>query len=214
MAEKKTGASTKDFVQIADIRESVIILKNGTRRSVVEVSSINFELKSSDEQAGLIQAFQSFLNSVDFPLQIVLNSRRIDVRPYLKSLEDLQQSAASELLRIQIVEYGKFVKGLTDLANIMTKKFFICIPFAAIESANAGERGKGLLDSFKGLFGSNHNAPANITDTQLESYKIQLNQRVDVISSGLSGMGIDVHLLKGDELAKIFYSYYNPGHVL
>lgn len=214
MADKKQGATTKDFVQIADIRDSVIVLKNGTLRAIVEAGSVNFELKSTDEQMGLIQAFQNFINSIDFSLQIVLSSRRIDIRPYLKSLEDLQQTAASELMRVQIVEYGKFIKGLTDLANIMTKKFYICIPFTAANVNTGNSQKNDLLGSFKGLFGNKTVSINSIDETQLENYKTQLNQRVDMISSGLSGMGIDARVLKGDELTRVFYSYYNPGHIL
>lgn len=123
------SATTRNFVEIAEIKDSVVVLKDGSLRSVVEVGSMNFELKSPDEQTAIITAFQDFLNSIDFSLQIVINSRRLDIKPYLNYLETLSQSIEHELLKIQAIEYSRFVKGLTELANIMSKKVLHRSPF-------------------------------------------------------------------------------------
>jgi hypothetical protein len=210
MAEtKKTTSvqSTKDFVQIAEIRDTVVVLKDGSLRSIVEAGSMNFELKSADEQLAIIQNFQNFLNSVDFPLQIIVSSRKLDIGPYLKSLEELTGSLKNELLKIQAVEYTRFIKGLTELANIMAKKFYIAVPFHAVETATPTKAG--FFGAFKSVV-SPSKFIKTLTDEELENYKLQLNQRIAVIVEGLSGLGIEMRTLAGDELINLFYPYYNP----
>lgn len=208
---KKTKLpNTSDFIDIADIRDTLLILKNGSLRSLVEVSSMNFELKSNDEQVAIIQAFQNFINSIDFPLQIVIRSSKLDINPYLKSLGELMDQQPNELLRIQVTEYTRFVGGLTELANIMSKKFYIVIPFYAVE---APKTKAGVLDTVKSLF-----APSkfirSLSDEELENYKVQINQRVDVVMAGIGGLGLESKLLNREELLNLFYTYYNPGQQL
>ncbi len=207
---KKPEQSTKDFVEIADIKETILILKNGSLRSVIEVGSMNFELKSSDEQIAIIQAFQNFINSVDFPLQIAISSRKLDINPYLKSLAGLMDAQTNELLRIQLTEYTKFVQGLAELGNIIAKKFYVAVPFYAIETPPTKA---GFVDAIKGLLAPEKFARA-LTESELENYKIQLNQRIDVILEGISGLGLETRILGGDELTNLYYEYYNPGHTL
>lgn len=209
MAKNKTP-STKEFVGIADIRETVLILKNGSLRSVLEVNSLNFELKSADEQTAIIQAFQNFINSIDFPLQIVVNSRKLDITPYLNSLSGLATSQTNELLKIQVIEYNRFIKGLTELANIMAKKFYVVVPFYAIETPKSKE---GFLKSIKGLF-KPESFIASLTDEQFDNYKIQLNQRVDLIREGIGGLGLEAKPIGKEDLLNLYYSYYNPGQRL
>ena len=121
--------NTKKFVEIQDIRENIIVLKNGSLRVVIEVSSINFDLKSSDEQVAIIQGFKNFLNSLDFPLQIVVHSRKLNINDYLSRTSQTVEGINNELLRIQGVEYVKFVRGVVELANVMSKKFYVVVPF-------------------------------------------------------------------------------------
>ena len=181
--EQKAVKTTRDFVQIAEIRDTVLALKDGSLRSVVEIGSINFELKSADEQVAIVQGFQNFINSLDFPLQIVVNSRKLDIEPYLKSLEGLTESLKNELLKIQAVEYTRFIKGLTELTNIMAKKFFIVVPFYAIEAVSPTKAG---------FFGAIKSAviPSKfvktLTEEQLGNYKVQIGQRIGVIAEGRS----------------------------
>lgn len=203
--------TTKDFVVISDIRDSVVILKNGSLRSIIEVNSINFELKSIDEQSAIIQSFQNFVNSVDFPLQIIINSRKLDIGPYLKTLDTLGETLKNELLKIQAVEYSRFIKGLTELANIMSKKFYVSVPFYPVEAAapTAG----GLLGVLKSVVAPSKFIKA-LSDEELENYKIQLDQRIELIRQGINGLGIETRILKKDELMNLFYSYYNPGQKL
>ena len=211
MAEKnKITSTTKEFVQIVDIRDSVLIMKNGGMKSLIEVNSMNFELKSADEQTAIIQAFQNFVNSIDFSLQIVVNSRKLDIKPYLAFIDEVIANQQNELLKIQAIEYGRLLKGLTELSNIMAKKFYIVIPFFGIETAKTKA---GFFSAFKAVLTPSEFAKP-ITDEQFQEYKIQLDQRVELISGGINTMGLETKLLGDDELKNLFYSYYNPGQSL
>jgi hypothetical protein len=215
MVETKTAKiqSTKDFVAISDIRDAVLVLKDGSLKSVIEVSSMNFELKSLDEQTAIIGAFQNFLNSIDFPLQIAINSRKLDIGPYIKSLEELQTSITSELMKIQAAEYTRFIKSLTELANIMSKKFYVLVSLYAVEATSAATTKAGFLGAIKSVISPKKFA-MTLTDEQLEAYKIQLNQRIQFVSEGINGLGLESKVLDKDALMNLFYSYYNPGHNL
>lgn len=206
MTDSKKTFTTKDFVDIEEIRDEVVVLKNGSLRAVIEVGSINFELKSQDEQIAIIQAFQSFLNSLDFSLQITVNSRKLDIRPYIESLNKKIETINHELLRIQAIEYSRFVSGLTELANIMSKKFYIVVPFYLAE-APASKKG-GILGSVKALIKPSA-VIKKIDETQFENYKTQIMQRVEVVYEGLIGIGVETRVLKQEELKNIFYNLYN-----
>src|SRR3990167_961701 len=126
--------STKQLVGVANIIDNIILLKNGSLRSVIEVSAINFEFRSEGEQIAILQNFQRFVNSIDFPLQIVVSSRKLNIDEYLKLIDQFSNELTNELLKIQAAEYGKFVRELSDLSNIMSKKFYIVVPFYVFEA--------------------------------------------------------------------------------
>lgn len=197
--------STKQFVEVADIREGVLFLKNGSLRSVLLVSSINFELRSEDEQTAIVRNFQQFLNSIDFPLQIVVNSQRFNIGDYLTSVQETIKDVTNELLRIQGAEYLKFVEELATLSNIMSKKFYIVIPFYVSDAP--GKRG--ILDGFTSMFKSK--TTAALTDEQFQTYKNQLVQRTEIILGGLTAMGLRAQSVEQDGLVKLFTELYNPG---
>ncbi len=199
-------SSTKNLVEVADIQGNVVLLKNGSLRAVIEVSAINFELRSEGEQMGILQNFQNFLNSVDFPLQIVMNSRQLNMDIYIKSLEGVVESSQNELLKIQALEYSKFIKELLDLSHIMSKKFYVVLPFYIYEAPSKA----GLLESVKSIFNPG-GVVKQIDPTQLETYRTQLMQRVDLIMDGLSGLGVKSRLMEQAELTDLFFSLYNPG---
>ena len=174
-------------------------------REIVEVSEINFELRSEDEQIGIIQNFQKFINSLDFPLHISILSRRLYIDTYLKLTLEATGQLDNELLRIQAVEYMKFIKELSGLINIMSKKFYIVVPFYIFEAPTK----TGIFQSIK-----NTVAPASstrqLTDEQFSIYRNQLMQRSELIFGGLVGLGLKTRLLERDELVQIFYGLYNP----
>lgn len=196
---------TRQIVEVEEFRGSVVVLKNRTLRMVLEVSAINFELRSEQEQTAVIQGFQQFINSLDFPLQIVVTSRRFDVDEYLKNVEKSTENVEGDLLKIQAAEYIRFVRELSTLANIMAKKFYIIVPFYVIEAPS----GSGIIDSVKNIFKSTR--PKAIPDDKLDAYKTQLEQRAELVFDGLIGLGLKIKTIEGDELADLFYSFYNPG---
>ncbi len=204
--------AAQEFVPIKEVRSGIIILKDGGLRAILIASSINLSLKSSDEQVAIINQFQSFLNGLDFPTQIVIQSRRLDIRPYLLMLETRLKDQTEPLLKIQTKEYITFIKSFTDEVNIMTKTFFVVVPYSSsiIKSQN------GMIDSFLGS-----GAPKKqVDDTKkamdlasFEEKRSQLEQRTNVIVNGLSGIGIRSSQLKTDEVVELFYKTFNPGDI-
>src|SRR3989338_1303015 len=197
--------STENLVPISDIREGIAILKNGSLRMVLEVSAINFDLRSGDEQVAIRQGFQRVLNSADFPLQIVISSRELNIDTYLKIVEQIVESAENELFRIQATEYARFIKELSGLANIMSKKFYIVIPFYVYEKPEA----TGLVESLKGVLQPKEVAK-ELTEEQFNTYKNQLLQRAELVYGGLVGLGLKIKPVEDENLKDLYYRLYNP----
>jgi len=204
--------AAQEFVPIKEVRNGVIILKDGGLRAVLIASSINLSLKSSDEQMAIINQFQSFINGLDFPTQIVVQSRRLDIRPYLLMLETRLKEQTEPLLKIQTKEYIDFIRSFTDEVNIMTKTFFVVVPYSStfIRSKN------GMLDSFLGSSAPKKQMVETkkaIDMASFEEKRSQLEQRINVISNGLGGLGIRSSQLKTDEVVELFYKTFNPGDI-
>ena len=197
------GSSTQKYVDVEEIKDGVIVLKNGSLRAILLVSSINFDLKSTEEQDGIINQYQGFLNSVDFPIQILISSRRIDLTPYLEFLKDKEQHQMNELLRLQISEYQNFIKNLADVSNIMSKFFYIVVPFSPVETKEGG-----LFTKIFSIF--NPKQVVLQKNEAFETFKNQLWQRVDHIIAGLSGIGVQIAPLKTEEIIELLYNSYNP----
>jgi type IV secretory pathway VirB4 component len=195
--------SFQDQMDVAEIKENVIVLKDGSLRAVLAVSSINFDLKSDQEQEGLIFAYQGFLNSFDFPFQIVISSKKFDVDPYLSMLKRKGRIETNELLRRQIEDYTEFVDELVGMANIMTKLFYVIVPFYSIENKQ-----KGFLNKISSTINPRKTIYQKKED--FETYKNQLFQRVDQVSETLSGTGVKMVPLNTEELIELFYNSYNP----
>lgn len=196
-------SSTQRYVEVDEVRDGVIVLKNGALRSVLLVSSLNFDLKSAEEQDAIILQYQNFLNSLDFPVQIVISSRRFDIRPYIERLKDRENHQKNELLRLQISEYQNFIKSLAEVSNIMSKLFYVVVPFSPVE-----DKEKGLFHSLTTLF----NPAGAIVERRefFETYKNQLWQRVDHVSFSLSQTGLKVAPLNTEEIIELLYNSYNP----
>lgn len=198
-----TGTSTLRYVEIKTIKDGVVVLKDGALRAVLLVSSVNFDLKSSDEQVAIIGAYQNFLNSLDFPIQIVVSSRKLNIAPYTDLLKEKAREQRNELLKIQILEYREFIQNLTEITNIMSKYFYLVVPFAPVEN-----EGEGML----GRISKAVHPAQNISEHEelFETYKNQLWQRVDHVAAGLGGTGLHFTTLNTDELIELFYGMYNP----
>jgi len=206
LTPKKQGsdtASTQKYVDVEDVRDGIIMLRNGSIRCVLLASSVNFDLKSGEEQDAIISQYQSFLNSLDFPLQIVVHSRRFRVEPYLERLAEQEKRQENELLRFQISEYGNFIRSLTDVSNIMSKYFYLIVPFSPSETESGGLMGK-LSGIFRPKAGPTLNAAT------FETYKDQLFQRAGQVSAALSGTGVRTSVLGSEEVIELLYNSYNP----
>ncbi len=194
--------ATQKFVPIDDVRDGIVILKEGGMRGVLMASSINFSLKSNDERQAILMQFQDFLNSLDFSIQILVQSRRLDIRPYVALLEGRHKEQTNDLMKIQIEQYIQFVKSFTESTNIMTKNFFIVIPYdGAIISSK-----KGVLSGF-----GSQNKSKESQEEDFEERKNQLEQRMAVVEQGLVRCGVRVAKLGTDEVVELFYKIFNPG---
>lgn len=197
--------ATQEFVPIKEVRNGIVILKDGSLRALLMASSINLALKSQEEQQAIIGQFQNFLNSLEFTAQFFVESRDLDIRPYIALLEERYQKELDELMRIQIREYIAFIKDFTERANIMSKNFFIIVPYDPALAA----RGGGLSALLPGA----SSAGASITDEQFEQFRTQLEQRVAVVEQGLVRTGVRVVQLGTEEVIELFYKLFNPGEL-
>lgn len=200
---KAGGASTHKYVDVAEVHDGVVVMRNGSLRAILMMSSINFDLKSSDEQDAIILQYQNFLNSLDFPLQVVVSSRKLNIGPYIQVLNDRERRTESEALRLQIAEYRAFIKNLTEITNIMSKFFYVVVPFSPVESEENGFFGR--------IMASLH--PAEVVTAKrekFETYKNQLFQRVDHVSSAVSATGVRAIMLTTEEILELLYNAYNP----
>jgi type IV secretory pathway VirB4 component len=194
--------ATQKFVPVDDVRDGIVILKGGGMRGILMASSVNFSLKSDDERQAILLQFQDFLNSLDFLVQIVVQSRRLDIRPYIALLEGRYKEQTNDLMKIQIEQYIAFIKSFTESTNIMTKNFFVVVPYDAAIVSNKG----GLLSS---LGGKKENKEEKEED--FEERKNQLEQRMGVVEQGLSRCGVRVAKLGTDDAIELFYKVFNPG---
>lgn len=202
-------SATQDFLEIKDIKEGVLVLKNGSIRGVLMVSSLNFALKSEEEQSAIIYAYQSFLNSLDFSCQIVIQSRKINITPYLDSLKDLEDKQTNELLRAQTASYRNFIKEMVKGDMVMTKNFYVVVPYNLIEAFGVGGATKqgGFFNSL-GLGGGDQKN--DMKDEDFERYKTQLWQRMEFLASGLRRCGLQGIPLTTPELIELFWSIHHP----
>jgi hypothetical protein len=198
------GKPTQEFVPISAVRDGYAILHDGSMRAILIASSLNFALKSQNEQQAILMQFQNLLNSLDFSIQIFVESRKLDIRPYIALLEQRQKEQMNDLMKIQIEEYISFVKNFTETTNIMSKSFFVVIPYspAVLQRKNA----------FK-IF-SRHEEAASAQkkeDEIFEENRAQLEERISVVEQGLTRCGIRVAQLGTEEITELFYKLFNPG---
>lgn len=203
LAKSKVSASTQQYLDIAEIRENTVVMRDGTLRSVILASSINFALKSEDEQNAIISAYVSFLNNIDFPLQIVIQSRELDITNYINSLKQKEREQTNELLKMQTAEYIQYIEELISIGKIMNKRFYVVVPYDPLS-----DKHKGFFSSVKELF-----KPISLVRMKEEIFRrrrYDLAKRVDGIISGLSSIGINAIELDTQSLIELFYNAYNP----
>jgi hypothetical protein len=193
--------ATQSFVPVQEVRNGIVILKDGGLRSVLMASSVNFALKSETEQNAIIGAFQTFLNTLDFSVQILVHSRELDIRPYLELLQTKATEQDSDLMKLQLREYLRFVEQFVDRTSIMRKHFYIVVPYQSVSAAD-------VTKSIP-FFGNKKGGEAE--DQRFSEQVGQLEQRTAVVSQGLAGAGIRTSRLDTEAVLEILYRAFNPG---
>ena len=194
---------TQSFVSVKEIRDGVVILNDNSMVSILMTSSLNFALKSSDEQQAILLQFQNFLNSLESSIQIFVQSKKLDIRPYLALMQNRRKEQTNELIKIQTKEYIEFIKNFTDNTNIMSKNFFIVVVYkpAVIKT-------KGTINK---LFSNKKTINKNEKGSIFEENRTQLEQRVSVIEQGLTRTGLRLAQLGTEEVVELLYKIFNPG---
>lgn len=206
--QKKHGkqVSTQLYLPFAEIRDNVVVLKNGGMRAILETSSVNFYLKSEPEQNAIIYAYQNFLNTLEFPVQILVKSKKLDIDKYLDNLSDIGEQQSNPLLKKQAFEYVSYVKKLVEYADIMEKKFYVIVPFDPLRAKKSNIFSK-FLDWL-----SPQDSIAKIRQRHREfySFKKVLSQRVNLVKAGIEQCGLRVDQLVTKEIIELLYNTYNP----
>lgn len=206
--KKKKGfaVSTQRYLPIAEIKEDTVVLKNGGLRAVLKVNALNFNLKSEVEQQGIIAGYQSFVNTIIFPIQILVRSTRLNIDPYIQNLKRKAEEQMSPLMKDQTVDYANFMEKLVDIADIMQKNFYIVVPVDAPSKTK-----RGLIQRFlEWINVDDSRAKALQRSREFRSYAKVLRDRVTLIQSGLENVGITMRRLKTEELVQLYYGIYNP----
>lgn len=206
---KKEATSTQNSLLFSEMRENMIIMNDGSFRAVVQCESINFDLMSSREREGVEFSYQNFLNSLYFPVQILVRSRRVDIGPYIDRLSSIRRNQDNMLLSVLMDDYINFIDVLAQEANIMDKDFYIVVPYYQVgDVAIVKQQAKGLFDSLFG--GKKADTITKIDQTSYEKAKDEIKKRVDSVMSGLFQLGVKSWQLNTRQLGELFYSSYNP----
>ncbi|OIP76661.1 MAG: hypothetical protein AUK16_03280 [Parcubacteria group bacterium CG2_30_44_11] len=201
MATKQS--STQDFVPIKDIKDNVVLLKDGRLCMILLASSINFALKSVDEQRAILSQFQVFLNTLDFSIQFYIQSRRLDIEPYLELLRVREPLQDNDLMRIQLREYMEFIRTFITEVDVMAKNFFIIIPYNPVLS--------NLSSNIGSFFGKEQTKVAD--ELRFEEQRLQLEQRASLVEQGLNRIGVRTIALENEALVELYYHIFNPTEV-
>ncbi len=203
LANKTTTHSTQGYLDILEIKDDLVVLKDGTIRAAALVSSINFALKSEEEQQAVIQGYVQFLNSFDFTMQIVIQSRKLRIDEYLEHLKQMEKEQTNDLLRIQTAEYREFVTELVDIADIMSKRFYIVVPYEAVQKKrkNFFTRSRDVLSPGRVI---------KLREEKFQKYKEELDKRMGFVIESLGSLGLKAVRLDTQSLMELYYTTYNP----
>ena len=204
----KNPNSTQNTLLLSEVRDNMVIMADGSFRAVVACKSINFDLMSSREREGVEYSYQNFLNSLNYPVQIIVRSQRIDIGPYIEKLVQIRQNQDNMLLNVLMDDYINFIDVLSQEANIMDKSFFIAIPYyPSGDISNFVEKGKGFFDK---LFARPQNIVTKIDAETYDKAKTEVKNRVDGVMAGLFQLGVQSVQLNTKELGELYYNFYNP----
>lgn len=200
--------TTQKSLLFSELRDGMIIMADGSYRAVIACQSINFDLMSAREREGVEYSYQNFLNSLNFPIQILVRSQRVDITPYIDKLQGLRRSQDNMLLGVLMDDYIEFIALLADEANIMDKSFYITVPFSSGgDASKLVDQGKGF---FTKLFGKTGPVVTRIDQAAYEKAKSEIKNRVDAVTSGLFQIGVQCVQLSTKELGELYYNMYNP----
>ena len=197
--------ASQEFVPIQEIQDGIVVLKDGSMRAILMASSINISLKSEDEQNAILLQFQNFLNTLDFSIQISMQSRKFDITSYLALIEEALKAQTEPLLKIQTQEYIKFIREFNESTNVMTKHFFLVVPFNKVSVA------EGVTGLFDKILPVNKKVDLEEKEKQFSENRSQLEQRVALVQQGLSRLGIRTAQLRTEDEVELFYRVFNPG---
>lgn len=206
--QKKTSPtmSTQIFLDIAEIKDNVVVLKNGGLRAILQTTSINFNLKSEEEQNSIIYGYQNFLNSLDFPVQIVIQSRKLDVDKYIETVREIGEQHTNVLLKEQTNEYCDYILKLVEYADIMEKRFYVVVPYDPYRA-----RKQSTFAKFMSSISSSDSVDAiKRRHKEFEELNKNLTERVNAVIAGLEGCNLRVAQLSTSQLIELFYQIYNP----
>lgn len=204
LAGSKAGVPTQRYLDIAEIKEDVVILKDGTLRAVLLVGSINFALKNVDEQNAIVQAYMGFLNSLEFPIQVVIQSRHMNIDAYLDSLREAERTQHNDLLRAQIADYREYVRQLVELGEIMQKRFYVVVP---LDPATAPTK-RNFFTRLSELL--TPSGVIRLSESRFQEHRKNLMLRVNAVIAGLSSMSLNAVQLDTQSLIELYYTVYNP----
>lgn len=204
--KKDKISSTQLYLKVSEIRDDTAILKNGGLRVVLKTSSVNLNLKSEEEQNAVIYSYQNFLNSLEFPIQIVVRSKKLDLEHYIEKLKKIGVKQSNPLLQKQTFEYIEYVSRLVEYADIMEKQFYVVIPQDPL-----GEEHRSFMRSFlEAIFPADNATKIKDRHAHFDELKKRLMQRVNTVRAGLEGCGLRVDMLTTQDLIELFYETYNP----
>jgi len=202
--QKLQAQSTQQLIDVEAIRDGVVILKSGEVRAILMCSSVNLALKSQDEQDALVYQYQNFLNGLDFPVEFVIHSRKLDISDYLTTLAETLKTQDNELLRIQTEEYIDFIRNFVAMQNIMSKTFYVVIPYQVTDGESVGFAAR--------IFGGGSSTSfVKMSDEEFQKHKNQLWQRVENVMSGMRSFGVRALPLDNTEITELFFDLFNPG---
>jgi hypothetical protein len=208
--QKTNPNSTQNALQIAEIRDGIVIMSDGSFRSVVMVKSINFDLMSPQEREAVEYSYQGFLNSLYFPVQIYIRSQKVDLRPYIERLDKIRSEHDNMLLALLMEDYITYIDQLSLQTNIMDKKFYVVVPyFSTVDVQKALTATKGLFSGIGAMF-NNKTQHVTINESELNKAKDELRNRVQAILGGLMQCGVQGLPLDTQELIELYYDAYNP----
>lgn len=204
--KRSQKAATQRYLPFAEIRNDTVVLKSGGLRAVLKVEPINYNLKSETEQMGIVEGYKSFINTLNFPVQIVVRSSQVNIDPYIIEIRENAEKQENELLKEQSMAYANFIERVIEVAEIMQKKFYIIIPLD-----DTPEKKQPLVSQFMSWMGVDDSVSKALSRSRkFHGLSSRLNDQISIVESGLQNVGLSTKRLNTQELIELFYQIYNP----